>query len=234
MLILLKRFALPASLVLMLLGGWTIFVRSTAQPEASAAAPATDNAHNSPTHQHATAEEHKQCAVRVVGKPLPELLLKDARGFAFNPTHTPNALNAPQVPNAQNSPDASKAAPVLLVRYLGYSCSHCIQQLLALQKHSAALKRSGIRVIAFSEDSAEDNAVVIAKYKFDTAVFTFATDPDNAAGRALGAVYKEKDGSETELHISLVLRDGVVAFAAFDSKPFMDIPALLNLLSVAS
>jgi len=205
-----RRFAFAALLILLGLGGVVVMLRSSAPQQQQ-----TSVAHASETHSHATSEDHKRCAANVLGKGLPSLPIRASDGTVINLV------------------GRSAARPVLVVRYLGYSCSHCIEQLIALQKHSAALKAQGLHIVAFSEDTVEDNAVVQKKYGFDREVFTFASDPANLAATALGGVYKEQDGSETALHISLVVKGGVVRFAHFDTKPMMDIPALLTALRAA-
>jgi len=204
-----RRFALAALLVMLGLSGVVAMLRSSA-PQQQAIAMRTAE-----PHAHATSEDHKRCAANVLGKGLPSLPIRAADGTVINLVQR------------------SATQPVLVVRYLGYSCSHCIEQLIELQKHSTELKAQGLHIVAFSEDTAEENAAVQKKYGFDREVFTFASDPANLAATALGGVYKEQDGSETELHISLVVKGGVVRFAHFDTKPMMDIPALLTALRAA-
>ena len=58
--------------------------------------------------------------------------------------------------------DISDDAPVIAVRYLGYGCEHCVQQLTYLNEHASELKKLGIRVIAFSEDDYELNERLIS------------------------------------------------------------------------
>jgi thioredoxin-dependent peroxiredoxin len=201
---LLKRFAIAGVAVVVLLGGWIAYVRATA-PQ-----PATDTA-----HIHASSEDHKECAARVANKPLPRLDLRAADGALVN------------------AAELSQQQPVIMIHFMGNTCSHCIEQLVALNKRSAELKSRGIRVIAFSEDSAEDNAATVSKYTFDASVFTFTSDPVGVAARALGAFYTERDGTETELHIALVVKRGTVTFAHFDTKPLMDITELIRLATTA-
>ena len=122
----------------------------------------------------------------------------------------------------------SQKKPVIVIRYLGYGCSHCIEQLLALQKLTNRLKAGQIHVIAFSDDLPEQNQTVVQKYAFDPAVFTFAFDPAKSLARSIGAVYREEDGAMTELHVSLIVRAGRVDFANFDTKPYMDVANLVK------
>lgn len=196
---LLKRFATAMMLIITGLGAMIFFMKSS-KPEAVAGE----------SHHHATSEDHKQCAAKIAGKPVPPLSLRDI-------TDAPFSVMA-----------LSEQQSVIVIRYLGYGCSHCIEQLLALQKLSDTLKTKNIRVIAFSEDTPEQNAGVMKKYAFDPTIFTLASDPTNASARSLGAVYPETDGTTTELHVSMVIRQGIVRFAHFDTKPMMDVQTLLT------
>ncbi len=165
-------------------------------------------------HNHATSGDHKQCAVNIAGKQLPSLTLRDTDG---------RVVQAAQMSTVQ---------PVILIRYLGYGCSHCIEQLLALQKNTDKLKALNAKVIAFSEDGADENKAVVKKYGFDENVFTFASDAANMSADQIGALYKEKDGTTTELHVAMVLENGRVIFANMDTKPFMDVQVLLTQASL--
>lgn len=194
---LLQRFGFAAVGLAVLLGGWFTFVRATAPPVEA-------------PHNHASSEDHKECAAKIAGKPLPTLSITDADGCALNVV--------------QRSIDT----PMILIRFMGNTCSHCMEQLIALNKCAAQLKTSGVRVVAFSEDGADDNRVTMKKYSFDADVFTFATDAAGLTAKELGALYTEKDGSETELHVALVVKRGVVVFAHYDTKPFMSVDELLR------
>ncbi|MCS6808667.1 MAG: redoxin domain-containing protein [Bacteroidota bacterium] len=196
--VLLRRFSIALFLVALGLASVLFFVRFS-QPQQSEAL----------SHTHATSEDHKQCAAKIIGKPLPALSLR-------------TTANAP-LPMAVF--DVSE--PVILIRYLGHTCSHCIEHLLALQQYSDSLKRRKIRVIAFSEDTPEENLTVMHKYEFDSQVFTLASDPINASARTLGALYTETDGTITELHVALVVKRGIVTFAHYDTAPMADIAALI-------
>jgi peroxiredoxin len=197
---LLKRFGIALLLIAVGLGSILYFSKVT-----KTQATTVPTAHN-----HASSDDHKECAVRVTGRDLPPLSLRDTRNDAV--AIVPMTL----------------AQPVIVIRYLGYSCSHCIAQLLALQKLTDSLKAHNIKVLAFSDDSPSQNETVVRKYGFDPAVFTFAADPAQSSARSLGAVYRETDGMMTELHVALVVIKGRVVFAQFDTKPFADVNRLLS------
>jgi hypothetical protein len=59
-------------------------------------------------------------------------------------------------------------------------------------------------------------------------VFTLASDADNRFGKRLGAVFKEPNGEETNLHAAIVVRRDTVMFAVMDIKPFMAIDSLVK------
>lgn len=193
----LKRLGTAMALVVLGLASVVFFMKST-KPE-------TANA----SHKHATSEDHKECAAKIAGKELPPLALRSS-------DNTPLSVAT-----------LSEKQPVIVIRYLGYGCSHCIEQLLALQKLSETLKAKHVRVIAFSDDTPEQNQTVMVKYGFDPTIFILAADPAKASAYSLGAVYSEADGTTTELHVSLVVQRGRVSFAHFDSKPMMDVQTLL-------
>jgi peroxiredoxin len=200
----LKQFSTAIALVLLALASMLYFMKSSRPAETSF--PNTPNT----AHNHASSKDHEQCAANLAGKPLPNILLQNTEKTSFSAV------------------DFSQKKPVIVIRYLGYGCSHCIEQLLALQKLTDLLKSEQIRVIAFSDDLPEQNQTVVQKYNFDPAVFTFAFDPAKSLARSIGAVYREEDGAMTELHVSLIVRAGRVDFANFDTKPYMNVEDLVK------
>jgi peroxiredoxin len=165
------------------------------------------------SHLHSSKYDHSNCARLLWGKQLPRTV------------HTLTDINKQEIDLKTLSENTGS---VVLIRYLGYSCSHCIEQLIALNKRADTLKKLGVRVIAFSEDDAEQNAAVAKKYGFDADVFTIASDADNRYGQRLGAVFKEPNGDETNLHAAIVVRRDTVMFAVMDIKPFMAIDSLVK------
>ena len=117
-------------------------------------------------------------------------------------------------------------APVILVRYLGFGCTHCVEQLTYLNEHAEDLKRLGIRVVAFSEDDAWTNSRLIDRMGYDASVLTIVSDPDNHVAQELEAL-RVVDDTVRDLHLSMVLRNGSVAFSAYTEQPFMDVERLV-------
>lgn len=187
-----------------------IFFMKSSKPDV----PQADAAQANTAHNHASSEDHKKCAARILHTNLPAVLLQDTDKNSFSTV------------------EISEKQVVIVIRYLGYGCSHCIEQLLTLQQSTQMLDSAKVRVVAFSDDTPEQNAVVMGKYKFDPRVFTFAFDPAKSMGRSIGAVYTEEDGSKTELHVAMIVRKGRVEFAHFDTKPMADVQALIRLAAV--
>jgi len=117
-------------------------------------------------------------------------------------------------------------APVILVRYLGFGCTHCVEQLTYLNDHADDLKRLGIDVVAFSEDDAWTNSRLIRRMGYDANVLRIVSDPDNAVARELQAV-RMVDDTLRDLHLSMVIRDGRVVFSAYTEQPYMDVERLV-------
>lgn len=200
--IVLKRFGMTLALIFIGLAS-VVFFTKYSKPDQASALQVSE-------HKHATSEDHKECAAKIAGKALPPLSLRSPDNTTLSVMHI------------------SQEQPVIVIRYLGYGCSHCIEQLLALQKLSDTLKTKHIRIIAFSDDTPKQNQSVMTKYNFDPTLFTLASDPAKASAYSLGAIYPEADGTMTELHVSLVVRKGIVNFAHFDSKPMMDVKSLIG------
>jgi peroxiredoxin len=196
-----KRFGVAAFGIVGGILGLAFFLRSSRPPEAEV------------SHLHSSKYDHSNCARLLWGRQLPA---------TTHPLTEPNGseIDLKALSQGQRS--------VILVRYLGYSCSHCIEQLIALNKRADTLKQLGVKIIAFSEDDAERNAVLMKKYQFDSDVFTLASDADNRFGKRLGAVFKEPNGEETNLHAAIVVRRDTVMFAVMDIKPFMAIDSLVK------
>ncbi len=200
-----KRFGIAALGITGGILGLALFLRASRYEETQSG---TDT-----SHLHSSKYDHSNCARLLWGKQLPRT------------THPLTDLNGAEIDLKALS---EKHTSVLLVRYLGYSCSHCIEQLIALNKRADTLRQLNVRVIAFSEDDAEQNAVLMKKYQFDPTVFTLASDTDNRIGRRFGAVFKEPNGEETNLHAAIVVRRDTIMYAVMDIKPFMAIDSLVK------
>jgi thioredoxin-dependent peroxiredoxin len=194
---LIKKFALFALLGCVVFGGTMAFMRST-----TPALPASE-------HNHTSAFDHSKCATMIVDRPLPALNLQ-----------TTNQAFVDAI-------EISKQKPVIMIRYLGYGCSHCVEQLTAINALADSLKQYGIPVLAFSSDAPEDNILMLKAMKYDTSVMSVLSDYSDNSAKKLGGQFREENGTTTQLHIAMIVRNGIVRFANFDTKPFMDAPYLL-------
>ena len=123
--------------------------------------------------------------------------------------------------------EESEKSPVILIRYNGYKCSHCAEQLLLLKKLTASLKKQGIRVFAFSPDTERETSSFRTANNFDSSVFTFLSDTDNIFGKHIGAVY-EKNGETVQNHVALVISKGIIRFVNYGEEPFMNVRLLYD------
>lgn len=116
---------------------------------------------------------------------------------------------------------------VIYVRYKGYTCSHCVRQLVYLNEHADDLRRLGIRVVAFSSDDARTSQKMVASLGLSSDVMHVANDVENDVARSIGALRVENDTAR-DLHAVMVVRSGALAFAAYTDEPFMDVERLIS------
>ncbi len=142
-----------------------------------------------------------------VGSTLPTVSLRDA--------------------TTEQTIDAQSAdGPVIVVRFLGYSCSHCVRQLTYLNEHANVLAAHHIRVVAFSTDAPRICERLMIAQHLDPRVFTVLSDPDAQAATAIGAVRRE-GGTDLDLHATLVVDHNTVRFARYTDQPYMDVEAIV-------
>ncbi|MBL0322061.1 MAG: T9SS type A sorting domain-containing protein [Ignavibacteria bacterium] len=119
------------------------------------------------------------------------------------------------------------SATTIVIRYLGYECTHCVRQLIYLNEHRADLKRLGITVIATSEDPQERWSQMVEKTGIDREVFRYVPDTDGSIARSLGAL-RMIDDTLRDLHAALVVKNSVVAFSVYSTEPFMEIDRIVS------
>jgi len=139
---------------------------------------------------------------------------------------SPFTVNAPLPPTHLDA-QVHADAPTIVVRYLGFSCTHCVRQLTYLHEHRHTLKQHGVRVVAFSSDCAAMNDRMMERMGFDPSAITVVSDPDNAAARTLGAL-RGNGITEQDLHASLVVYRGRVLTSVFGEQPYMDVEHLVQ------
>jgi len=142
-----------------------------------------------------------------VGRALPVASLRDAA-------------------SEQTIAELSAGGPIIVVRFLGYSCSHCVRQLTYLNEHANVLAAHHIRVVAFSTDAPRICERLMLAQHLDPRVFTVLSDTDARAAAAIGAVRRE-GGTDLDLHATLVVDHNTVRFARYTDQPYMDVEAIV-------
>ena len=117
---------------------------------------------------------------------------------------------------------------VILVRYLGYRCSHCVEQLTYLNSRAADLRRLGISVVAMSSDPTERWDDLVSAHGIDEAVFRYVPDTDGLAARGIGAQRVIND-TLRDLHATIVIGNGQIKGAVYSDSPYMDVERIIGL-----
>lgn len=131
------------------------------------------------------------------------------------------------LPVTELSKRIDPTVPTIVIRYRGFTCTHCVRQLSYLHERRDVLRKHGIQVIAFSEDDDRANDRLMERMAYDASVVTLMADTDNAVARALGAVRNEQ-GVERDLHASLVVFNGRVVTSVYGEEPYMDVEHLVQ------
>jgi len=109
---------------------------------------------------------------------------------------------------------------LVLVFYLGGTCSHCMEQLQALGKESAAIEALDARVVAVSADSPEKNRALLASPAGAGLSPTLLADVKSEAARRYGAW---DDFEDQPLHATFLIdRDGKIRWHRISADPFRD------------
>jgi peroxiredoxin len=123
----------------------------------------------------------------------------------------------------------SDSGSTIIVRYLGYRCSHCVRQLLYINSYAEKLRHLGVRVLAISEDTESQWKQLVTQHNVDTSIFGYVSDPDGAVARRLGAQRIERD-TLFDLHATIVRVGSSVKYATFSSEPDMDVARIIGAL----
>ena len=124
-----------------------------------------------------------------------------------------------------------KDRPIVVVFYLGYGCSHCVAQLLALDKDQHYFRELDADIVAISSDASDHTA---EKYKeYGEFHFPVLADVDYAISTQWGVYQPETDDKpEFMKHGTYVVdRSGKVIWAAVGNEPFLDNKTLLHVLA---
>ena len=150
-----------------------------------------------------------------------ELLNQPAPEFAL-----PDDANATQKLSVFN-----KNRPVVVVFYLGYGCSHCVAQLLALDKDLHYFRELDADIVAISSDAPEHTAEKYKEYgRFE---FPVLADVDYAVSKKWGVYQPETDEESAFMnHGTFVVdRNGKVIWGTQGAEPFLDNKTLLHVIA---
>lgn len=118
--------------------------------------------------------------------------------------------------------------PIILIRYLGATCSKCLHQLNLLNAISDTLIKQNIKVVGFSNDDAIQCRKILKQAKYENSAVSLYSDTDSKISELIGSTIIEITGEKTELHATLLIYKGEILFSDIDSKPFMKINLLFN------
>ena len=124
-----------------------------------------------------------------------------------------------------------KNRPVIVVFYLGYGCSHCVAQLLALDKDLHYFRELDADIVAISSDTPEHTTEKFKEYgRF---AFPVLADVDYAVSKTWGVYQPEtEEKSEFMKHGTFVVdRNGKVIWGALGNEPFLDNKTLLHVIA---
>jgi peroxiredoxin Q/BCP len=151
--------------------------------------------------------------IPLLNQPAPQFSIPDES----NQAHTLNELNSDR--------------PVVVVFYLGYGCSHCVAQLLALDKDLPRFRELGAEIVAISSDSPEHTAEKFGEFgRFN---FPVLSDIDYDVSQKWG-VYEagEEDEPGFMSHGTFVVdRTGKVIWGTMGPEPFLDNKTLLHVIA---
>ena len=150
---------------------------------------------------------------KLLNQPAPEFTL-------------PDDANATQKLSVFN-----KNRPVVVVFYLGYGCSHCVAQLLALDKDLHYFRELDADIVAISSDAPEHTAEKYKEYgRFD---FPVLADVDYAVSQKWGVYQPETDEESAFMnHGTFVVdRNGKVIWGTQGAEPFLDNKTLLHVIA---
>jgi peroxiredoxin Q/BCP len=151
--------------------------------------------------------------LELLNQPAPEFALPDVDGLE------------------QKLSELGRGRPVVVVFYLGYGCSHCVAQLLALDKDLHYFSELDADIVAISSDSPEHTA---ERYKeYGEFHFPVLADVDYAVSRKWGVYQPETDEKSEFMYHGTFIVDahGKVIWGAQGKEPFLDNKTLLHVLA---
>jgi len=126
----------------------------------------------------------------------------------------------------------AEGAPIVLVFYYGYSCSHCVSQLFGLAKDIGIFRELGAKVIAISPDTKELTRERYAEY--GTFPFRVLSDPGNKVAQLYSTYIPAKnpmDDGELMHGTFVIFPGGKVIWANRGDEPFTNNLTLIRALA---
>lgn len=121
--------------------------------------------------------------------------------------------------------------PVVVVFYLGYGCSHCVAQLVSLERDLHYFRELDADIIAISADSPQHTAERFQQYgRF---AFPVLSDENRATATKWDVFHAATEESEELMdHGTFVVdRNGRVIWAFRGKEPFLDNRSLLQVIA---
>jgi peroxiredoxin len=121
--------------------------------------------------------------------------------------------------------------PLVVVFYLGYGCSHCVAQLVSLERDSHYFRELDADIIAISADSPQHTSERFAEYgRFG---FTVLSDADHAVSEKWGVFHPHTEETDQWMdHGTFVLdRHGKVIWSQQGGEPWLDNKTLLHVIA---
>ena len=167
--------------------------------------------------------------------------LSDAQDFQPAPSQELALINrsAPdfELPDHSNAKQRlsviGQGRPMVVVFYLGYGCSHCVAQLIGLDKELQLFHELGADVVAISSDTPEHTSERYAEY--GSFHFPVLADVDYSVSQAWG-VYQAEAGDKSEVmdHGTFIVdAKGQIIWGQQGKEPFLDNRTLLHLIAVS-
>ena len=152
----------------------------------------------------------------------PSLMLHDGRTF-----RAPENLLLKTSTILDAAASQTSAAPTIIVRYLGYTCAHCVRQLAYLNTHRAHLLSRGVRVIAVSSDSRDRWQQLVKAQSLDQHLFSYISDVDGEIADRIHARRIESD-TMVDLHATIVRVGESITYATYGTEPDMDVARIIG------
>lgn len=121
--------------------------------------------------------------------------------------------------------------PMVVVFYLGYGCSHCVAQLVSLERDLHYFRELDADIVAISADSPQHTAARFQQYgRF---AFSVLSDENRQAAAEWDVFHPATEQSEELMdHGTFVVdRNGQVIWAFRGKEPFLDNRSLLQVIA---